>query len=170
MLECSSDETLRHFEAIKNHTVLNNEVFITEWAFNVRIKNSYNWLIGRIDAIFYRPEDNKYLIVDWKTGQNVPKNPENSFQSKIYLYAFYRAHKDLGVDLKPENVLFQYIKTPNDPNIQPIVYSGDIEKLYENEFINIIESIENERIFPPADRCSLGVDCQFYSLCKKKQL
>jgi len=80
------------------------------------INGVQNWLIGRIDAIFYDSERNKYIIADWKTGKYVPKNIESNFQHKIYLYAFYKSQKDLGLEFEPEDLEFQYVKIMPEQN------------------------------------------------------
>ncbi|MFA6989413.1 MAG: PD-(D/E)XK nuclease family protein, partial [Candidatus Gastranaerophilaceae bacterium] len=105
-------ETKTHWFALKNYSLLKNKVLKSEWEFNSKIGETKYWLNGRVDAIFGDEKNNKYIIADWKTGQNIPKNPESSLQSASYLYSVFRAQKDLKLSINYEDLSFLYIKTP----------------------------------------------------------
>ncbi|EKE04097.1 MAG: hypothetical protein ACD_20C00107G0007 [uncultured bacterium] len=161
LLKNIDEDITPHWKAIQSHPIIKNDVIATEWAFNSRIGDSKCWINGRIDAIFY--DGQKYIIADWKTGQNIPENPDTDFQSMLYLYAFFNGHKDLGLDLKQEDIVFQYIKTPKLDNPAPIIYSA--EKEYEGIFLNKIQEIEETKIFDKANPCPLKKYCQYKKLC-----
>lgn len=165
ILKNTAEETQKHYLSILNSPISKNEVIATEWAFNSRIGNSEYWLNGRIDAIFYNKQEKKYIIADWKTGQNVPKDPESSFQSRIYLYALYNGHKDLELSLKQDDIAFQYIKTPDMNNPESIIYSAEKEKLYENDFLKIIKDINNEKTFEKNQPCPMLKYCPYKIYC-----
>jgi len=163
------DEILIHWNAIKSHSILKKQVIATEWAFNTRVRNTSYWLNGRIDAVFYDKTNNEYIIADWKTGQNVPKNPENSFQCKMYLYAFYNAQKDLKLNFAPEQLIFQYIKTPDCEYIEPVRYSEEKNAQYEELFKKLLDEMTSSTYFPkvsdkPEKYCKY---CPYKTLCFK---
>jgi len=152
---------------IKDYDLLKTEVIATEWGFNCRIGKTNYWLNGRIDAIFYDKESGKYIIADWKPGF-IPKNPEENFQHIIYLYAFYKCHKDLKLDIKPENLMFQYIKISNQIDTISIEFSQDKIDQYENILINKLNEIESAKDFIKSENCEKILrNCQYRYLCMK---
>ena len=159
------NETLKHWESLTKHPVLKNKLIEAEWGFNSRIGDTKYWFIGRIDAIFYNENLKKYIIADWKTGQNIPRDPENSFQAMTYLYSLNKAHKDLGLNICSKDLIFQYIKTPDDINVTPIIYSEEKEKAFENIFIKYITEIENEKEYKSPEECPAPKFCQYSCLC-----
>jgi len=152
-LEESLDvEKLNHWNSLKNHPIITNKLIATEWRFEARVNGTDSWLNGRIDAVFYDTEADKYIIADWKTGQNLPKEPEDSFQTRIYLYSFFKAQKDLKLDFPHEKLVFQYIKTAAEAEAaEPIYYSHEKEIEYENQFRTLIEEIHCSENFPPRE-------------------
>ena len=165
LLKNADKDIKTHWEALKNHPILENQVLVTEWAFNSRIGNSHYWLNGRIDAIFYDKKENQYIIADWKTGQNIPHDPDKSLQSMIYLYSFFNARKDLKLDITHKDIIFQYIKTPDLDDHAPIVYSQEKEREYEDVFLKTIKEIETEKAFISAKPCPLKKHCPYIKLC-----
>ena len=55
-----NEEILEHYHSILKHPFLKQEYFLSEWGFNVNIKNTDNIFVGRIDAIFYDETNNKW--------------------------------------------------------------------------------------------------------------
>ncbi|MDD3012507.1 MAG: PD-(D/E)XK nuclease family protein [Candidatus Gastranaerophilales bacterium] len=152
---------------IKDYELLKNKVIATEWGFNCRIGKTNYWLNGRIDAIFHDKESGKYIIADWKTGI-IPKNPEETFQHIIYLYAFYKCHKDLKLDIKPENLMFQYIKVSNQIDTFSIDFLQNKITQYEDILANKINEIESATNFIKSENCEKILrDCQYKYLCMK---
>jgi hypothetical protein len=83
LLENADNEIINCWEKIKDHQIFTQKAVKTEWGFNTRINNSDNWLLGRIDAIFFDPETRQYIIADWKTGKYIPKDDiEENLQHK----------------------------------------------------------------------------------------
>lgn len=167
LLQNADNKIIERWDAIKNHPILNKKVIKTEWGFNTKLKDRLYWLIGRIDAIFFDEETGKFIIADWKTGEVVPKKIHTNFQHKIYLYALYQSRKDLGIDFKPENLVFQYFEIiPDSVNITEIEFSEEKLIEYEENFINIIKKIENYADFTAPENCSIKI-CRYKGLCKK---
>ncbi len=163
-LEDASDELQAGWELIKNHPILDKNLIKTEWGFNSRIGNTSNWLTGRIDAIFYDKQRNKYIIADWKTGKYIPKSIEPNFQHKVYLYALYSSQKDLGLEFKAEELEFQYIKIRDTVSINTIEFSREKEAGYKDSFLSIIEKINAVKSFIKPDTCPIN-QCGFKNLC-----
>lgn len=145
--------------------LLKNKLIVTEWGFNSRIGETNNWLVGRIDAVFYDEVAKKYIIADWKTGKFIPKNTDDNFQHIVYLYAFYNAHKDLGLDIKPDDLVFQYVKIRDDVEINSIPYSEEQYLQDEKLLEKCVKEIEIEKDFNPAEPCGIK-GCRYRALCK----
>lgn len=159
-------ETANHWIAVKNHPIIKNKLVCAEWPFNVTTGTSKYWLNGRIDAVFYDETKSKYIIADWKTGKTLQDDIAESFQTKIYLYAFFRAQKDIKLSFTHEQLEFLYIKTPEYKEIN-INYSSQQEKIYEKYFLDLIKNIEsfnfNQKI--PFDLKESCQKCQFKAFC-----
>lgn len=166
LLNHASDEIKNCRNLIKDYPLLKKELVKTEWGFNSRIKNTNNWLIGRIDAIFYDCERNKFIIADWKTGKYIPKNVETNFQHKIYLYAFYNCRQDLNLDFKPEQLEFQYVKITEGVTVTIIEFSEEKLIEYENQFLNNISKIQEKICFSQPENCP-AKECIYKNLCFK---
>jgi len=154
---------------LKTHPILTNKPVEVEWEFNARAGSSKYWINGRIDAVFYNKDKNKYIIADWKTGQNISKNPEKSFQTKLYLYSFFKAKNALKIEMDYGDLSFVYIKTPDLEEIEPVVYSKEKEREYEDEFLKIIGQINTADYYPkvsdsPSQACRY---CPYSLLCFK---
>ncbi len=166
LLQNADEEILKNWESIKNHPILNKKLIKTEWSFNTKLGNTPHWLIGRIDAIFFDEEKNKFIIADWKTGI-IPKNVHNNFQHKIYLYAFYQGRKDWGLNIMPENLCFQYFKiSPDAVEITEIDFSEEKLLEYEENLEGIIKNIENSTDYPITNICRIKF-CQYNEMCSK---
>ena len=144
--------------------MLKNKIITTEWTFNSRIKNSNYWLNGRIDAVFYDESQNKCILVDWKTGQNIPENLEYNYQCIIYLYSFFNGHKDFDLDLNQNDMIFQFVKVSDNIEIISIPYSIEKEEEYERIFLKKISEIELEKEFNKINPCKSNF-CQYKRLC-----
>lgn len=168
LLSNAKKDVLDCWNIIKNHNIMRKKVIKTEWGFDVQIPETVCRLIGRIDAIFFDEETNKYIIADWKTGKFIPQKMHSNFQHKVYLYAFYQARKDLGLDFEPENLSFVYFKLLSD-DVEPteIKFSQEIFVEYEESFKKIIEEIENTEQVPVPETCPVK-SCQYNALCLKQ--
>jgi len=168
LLENADIEVQEVWNNIKDYELLNDDVVATEWGFSCRIGKSDYWLNGRIDAVFYNKESGKYIIADWKTGI-IPKNPEENFQHVIYMYAFYKCSKDLKLDLKPEDIIFRYIKISDNIDTVSINFSQDKIIQYEDMLLNKINEINSSINFIQLENCEkILKNCQYKYLCSKK--
>ncbi len=166
LLKSTSKDIEQTWNTIKNSDCLSlDNVFLTEWKFNCNIKGTDYWLNGRIDAVFFDKKSSKYTIIDWKTGQNIPKNPENNPQTILYLYSFFKAQKDLKISLKQEELAFEYVKISDSIVSKQVNYSADLEKVYEDFLINTLHEIENERKFDKLDTCPSKF-CEYANICE----
>lgn len=164
LLKNADNEIIERWNLIKGHPLLKMDVIATEWAFNSKISGTNHWLKGRIDAILYDKEQKKYLVIDWKTGENIPKKPEDNFQHVIYLNAFFNSQKDLKIELSQEDLIFQYVKITDKIEILPISYSENIEREYSLILTEIINEIENSKEYEAVIPCRLK-NCRYHYLC-----
>ena len=166
LLKNADKDVLEHWEKLISSKIFEHKPILTEWGFDCRIGNTEYWLNGRIDAVFHDEKNNKYIIADWKTGKNIPKDEDTSYQSMVYLYAFYSAQKDLGVELLPSQVEFQYISTKSDEIIPPIVYSEEKHKIFEERFLDLIDRINKLEKEPEVNGCNEKF-CEYSFICNK---
>lgn len=164
LLKDAANEVRDCWDLIKQYDLLQKKLIKTEWGFNSRVGSSKNWLIGRIDAIFYEPETQKYIIADWKTGKYIPKKIETNYQHKIYLYAFYKSQNDLETCFKPNELEFRYIKIQDEVSANTIKFSQDKNEEYEQNFLKIIENINDTAVYNIPDACPLK-NCAYSNLC-----
>lgn len=165
LLITASQDIKDTWKLIFDSPILQKKLIKTEWGFNTRIGNSQNWLVGRIDAIFYDEDTGKYIIADWKTGKYTPQNIESYFQHKVYLYALYNSRKDLGLDFQPEDLEFSYVKISDRLYTDTIPFSAKTVKEYENTFLEIIKKAGDMRDFRPPSTCNFNY-CAYTRLCK----
>ena len=87
------------------------EVLASEWPFALKLKGV--WVEGRIDRLALgQVERNQpsVWVLDWKTGTAIPKDPENDWQTQIYLAAVFLLQKELGLEITPEQLGFCYVQ------------------------------------------------------------
>ena len=162
----ASEEVLEHYHSILKHPLLKQEYFLSEWGFNSLIGNTGDIFAGRIDAVFYDREKNHYTIADWKTGMKIPNNPLLERQSQIYLYSFFNAKEDLGINIKPENVSFTFVQTPS-LNESSIDFSEDLYFKFEKDFIQTIQKIKNYKFTKEFDEKHNCKFCEYKFICQK---
>ena len=141
-----------------------SKVLLTEWGFLCNISDTQNLLAGRIDAVFYNEKEEIYTIADWKTGMSIPKNPIESPQALIYMYSFYKAQKDLKLLIKPEQIRFLFIQTPN-LNESEIWFSEELKNKIEKDFISIIKNMK-KTTFKKTDIKEECKFCEYNFVCK----
>ncbi len=165
LLKEADKEIISRWNIIKKEPILNKKIIKTELGLNTPIKNTPYWLTGRIDAVFYDEEENKYIIADWKTGKYIAKNIHVNFQHKIYLYAFYQSRRDLGLDFKPKNLIFKYFNIfPDSLEITEIDFSKEKLLEYEQNFVNIAKNIEKTVCFQYTGNCTSKI-CEYKKIC-----
>lgn len=138
------------WQKLVNNKYYNYNCYKSEFQLNIKLKN--HWIGGRIDAIVYNQND--YYILDYKTG-TIPKNPQNDYQTMIYLLCIDNYLKNY------ESLSFVYLDLKNDRNFK-IDYSNTIKTLYEQKIINQCEKIINDTKYP----CNM-IDCKF---CEYKKI
>lgn len=162
-IEANLDElTKEHWQNVLKSPLLSKKVVCTEWGFDILLGENI-WLNGRIDAIF---EDNgQYIIADWKTGQNLPYNPEEKYQAMIYMYAFYNAQKDLGIAFEPKQLKFIFVSTKKEHLTKEIACSEEMILEIEQNLLGMVDEIESEVDFEPNKKsCAF---CDFTQICLK---
>lgn len=149
------EQTLKHWENLKNDTIIQNELICAEWGFDVPLDEEH-WINGRIDAVFKSGDE--YIIADWKTGQNLPYAPSESYQSMIYMWAFYQCQEDLGLNFAPEQLKFVFVSTENQGVHKEVQCSSEMiekidmllkDKIKEAETIETYDKNEKSCIFCP---------------------
>jgi ATP-dependent helicase/DNAse subunit B len=78
-------------EKWKHLTIIRNEFY-----FRLPFPNQYILdveLSGRIDLILFNPEDNTYIILDWKTSKHIDKNIDENVQLAIYIEYIHLTYK-----------------------------------------------------------------------------
>ena len=90
--------------------LFNNESFQMSYVkseYNLSCKIGEFWIGGRLDALMHNGED--YYILDYKTG-SIPKNPQQDFQTMVYLICADRKLKQYN------SLRFVYIDLKNNHN------------------------------------------------------
>ncbi len=153
------------WQVCQNLEILKNKALATEYKFLTRLANSNYWLQGRVDAIFYDKARNKYIIADWKTGKNLPKNFDNNFQCLFYLYSIHKSQRSLHLNFFEKDLEFQFIKVAEEPEIKTVGYSKKQAVKYEQTMLNVINSIVNTEDFVrnPGQKCK---SCKFEIICE----
>ncbi len=166
LLKNASDDIKQAWNVITSSNFLSaNNVFLTEWQFNCSLKNTEYWLSGRIDAVFYDGLTSKYTIVDWKTGQTIPKNAEMNPQTILYLYSFFKAQNDLKISFKQDDLAFEYVKISECITTKRVNYSAKLENIYEDYLIATLQDIENELEYNRTDCCTSKF-CEYANICQ----
>lgn len=153
-------DTLTEEEKFIWYKLLNNEYFQknyvnSEYNLTARLQNF--WIGGRLDA--FMKSDNNYYILDYKTG-NVPKNPEEDFQTIIYLLC---ADKILSTGWGNKfNLSFVYIDLKNNQNYL-INFSQDRKVEYESKLVECCEKITTTQVFDKNLNCCKF--CEYNKIC-----
>ncbi len=166
MEKSAGEDVLRHYKSILSHPLLKQEHFLSEWGFTTSIGETKNLFVGRIDAIFYDPKNNKYTIADWKTGMNIPKIASLDVQAQIYLYAFYRAQSDLGIKFAPEDLSFVFVQTPS-LNESRVDFSKELYERFEEDFLSEIKAMQNCKAPKSVQDKPACKFCEYRFMCEK---
>lgn len=139
------------------------------------------WLTGRIDRV--SRDGDKILVIDWKTGTGVPRNPEVDWQTRLYMYALVEVASspsaaDLGLQrvgaenapLSPEQVSFLYVEVKADQHtpvrLVPLPY-GTAQHLATRQVLQSILSqmaVEEDYALPENRICP-DKFCSYRSIC-----
>lgn len=152
--------TLTEEEKIIWQRLLDNEYFQKNYVnseYNLTSKIDNFWIGGRLDA-FMKSETN-YYILDYKTG-SIPKNPEEDFQTMIYLYcADEILKKGWGSNY---NLNFIYIDLKNNQN-HIITFDKNKKQNYTQKIVDACNKITTAKTFSKnSNRCKF---CEYYKFC-----
>lgn len=134
------EKTLTTEELSVWNSLKSNEYFQKTYVnseYNLSCKIDKFWIGGRLDAVV--KDNKKYYILDYKTG-TIPPNPENDYQTMIYLLCLSSFIKDY------EQISFIYIDLKNNIN-HKIEYDKSTESYYINKLINVCTKIEQSKSF-----------------------
>lgn len=160
LLNIMSEEEKLHWQNLLSNDFFNYPQIAVEWGFDVHLDGDF-WLNGRIDAIFKK--NNKIIIVDWKTGQNLPELPEESFQSMIYLYAFYNSQKDFDIEFSASDIEFWFVETKISKSVKIIEINDEKMQKIEKRLIKTSQDISNDKVFEcKKNNCKF---CDFLEIC-----
>lgn len=130
LLETAPLDVRQSWQKLMAHPVVSLPVLANEWAFHVPVgcltdssdeSPLLDWLTGRIDRVARYGD--RILVIDWKTGTGVPRQPETDWQTRLYLYALFEVAStasaaDLGLNFKgaltPEDMSFLYVEVKAD--------------------------------------------------------
>ena len=144
LLDALTFEEKMHFENLLSNDFFNYPQIASEWGFDVYLDGDF-WLNGRIDAVFEK--DDKVIIVDWKTGENLPLNPEESYQAMIYLYAFYHSKKDFGMNFLASSLEFWFVETKKPKSVRIIKLNDKKMKEIEQKLVQTAHKMTKDVVF-----------------------
>jgi CRISPR/Cas system-associated exonuclease Cas4 (RecB family) len=165
-IEANLDETTQeHWQNILKNPLLSKKLVCTEWGFDILLSEGV-WLNGRIDAVFEDEYQSlkQYIIADWKTGENLPYAPEEKYQAMIYMYAFYKSQKDLGIEFEPHQLKFVFVSTKEENLEKQILCSEEMILEIEKNLAGMVDEIDSDIDFSPNKKsCAF---CDFAQICE----
>ena len=172
LLKNADVKTQLCWEKLSQHPVSQLPVVANEWGFQVPVMQDLQttWLTGRIDRIARDVENDKILVIDWKTGTAAPKLPHSDWQTIIYLYAVIEARHDLGLpNLTPAHLQFVYVEVntrhENAPvRLLPVDYSEKQHAQNRQLIEKTLADIDNEEAFDLPNQCP-DAWCPYRSIC-----
>lgn len=161
-IEANLDElTKENWQNVSKNPLLSKKLICAEWGFDISLAENI-WLNGRIDAVF--EHNGQYIIADWKTGENLPYNPQEKYQAMIYMYAFYKSQRDLGLEFEPKQLKFIFVSTKKENLEKEIACSDEMILEIEQNLTGMVEDITATIDFEPNKKsCAF---CDFAHLCQ----
>lgn len=168
------------WQKLMNHPIAHLPVIANEWAFHTPMpcgSGETDWLTGRIDRVARREDE--VLVIDWKTGTGVPRNPETDWQTRLYLYALVEVAKSRSADdlelnyngpLQPEQVKFVYVevKPDNHTPVREVVldYNTAKHEATRQTLSAIVSAmaIEEDYALPDNNQCP-DKYCAYRTIC-----
>ncbi|MEB3287096.1 MAG: PD-(D/E)XK nuclease family protein [Vampirovibrionales bacterium] len=146
LLKDAPASTQQVWQKLFDHPISHWPIIASEWAFSapVYLSESHSeekyWISGRIDRIAWEEAAQTLWVLDWKTGTAAPKKPETDWQTRIYLWAVYRAYQTLQAEYRslahvdagntqlvslpevilPEQIKFMYLEVSVKDSSAPI--------------------------------------------------
>lgn len=142
------------WQRLKNNEYFCKKCLHSEYPITARLDNI--WVSGRLDAIVQDAEN--YYILDYKTG-SIPKNPEQDFQTMIYLVCAYM--------ILPEkkSLSFVYIDLKNNEN-KVIEFTPQLKEIYEKTLVGKCLQILNTKDFEGKENKQHCRFCEYNKICR----
>jgi RecB family exonuclease len=157
------EDIRKSWQLLMAHPITQLPVLANEWGFTVPLAEN-TWLNGRIDRIA-RDEAGRVLIIDWKTGTGVPRNPDAAWQTVIYCFAVMEAREELGLpDLTPEQIRFVYVEVRDAVRLIEIPYDSIRHETTRSRLLKTLNDIQTATDHRLPDRCP-DKFCSFRPLC-----
>lgn len=166
------------WQKLITHPIVQLPVVANEWAFHIPISlqnGTTEWLTGRLDRL--SQNDDRLLVIDWKTGTGIPRNPEIDWQTLLYLYAVVEvasspSAQDLDLNfngpLQPEQLQFVYVEIKPDQHtpIREVVIPYTAEKHRQTGELlrQILTQMQIEEDYPLPSACPDRF-CAYRSIC-----
>ncbi len=139
---------------LKNNEYFSKKCLHSEYPITAKIEDI--WVFGRLDAIVQDGEN--YFILDYKTG-SIPKNPEQDFQTMIYLIC-------ADLILPPRKSLaFIYIDLKNNQNYV-INFTEELKLQYSKTLINQCHEILSTKDFEGKESRQHCKFCEYNKICR----
>ncbi len=187
LLHSATEDVRLCFEGLMRHESAHWEILASEWAFTVPFKDvfanddilmSHNvWLTGRMDRVSIQrgnsPEEDRIVILDWKTGTATPKLPADDWQTRCYLYAMVEAAPQLlGRTIQPEQVSMVYVevrpkdlvKDPNAVRVASVPYDTALHTANRLSIVGYTQAILQAQQYPLPATCP-DPFCAYRSVC-----
>lgn len=155
-----TDEEKIIWERLKNNEYFSKKCLHSEYPITARLEDI--WIFGRLDAIVHDVADNagskSYWILDYKTGA-IPQNPENDFQTMIYL---------LCADLilpERKSLAFVYIDLKNNEN-KVIEFTPQLKEIYEKTLKEQCRQILATKDFEGKENRLHCKFCEYNKICR----
>lgn len=178
LLESAPEDVQNSWRKLMDHPITQLPVLANEWAFHVPVRLSQTrteWLTGRIDRIALG--ENKLLVIDWKTGTAVPRQPQLDWQTLLYRYAVLEVAAspsagDLGFNiagpLTPEQVEFVYVEVKPDTETPVRLVTVPYDSTEHNNVRELIRQVLTgmalEEEYPLPSRCPDRY-CSYQPIC-----
>ncbi len=160
MEQMLNNEEKADWQALKNNKYLSLEPVSTEYNLSCKVGNF--WVGGRLDAIV--KQGNEYFILDYKTG-NIPPNPQNDFQTMVYLLATEKFFKQKNIPF--DSLTFVYIGLKKGEE-KLIPLDETLKKAYEDRLEEICKKIdftcEAKAFSKTLTACQ---NCEYNKICYK---
>ena len=144
-LNARENEIWQYLKGIKYFSY---EVIDAEY--NLSFKLNDVFLGGRLDALVKK--DNKYYILDYKTG-SAPKNAEYDYQTMVYMLAV----KEF---FKTDNVCFVYLDLKNKTEVK-IELTNNLVDEYTERLSQVISKINSSEFLAKNTDCN----CEYQMIC-----
>ena len=133
----------------------------SEFSFSVPFDENIK-IAGRTDAI--RKIGNKYEILDWKTGKSENINPENDWQSVVYLFGLYELFY-YNKKIKNYDDLSMTYCFLNENIKKTVNFSKETYENYKEKLSEIIKKISQSQDISikntnSCSKCSFNIICQ----------